>query len=134
MSLRDRLRRAALVILDADEKPQRTPPASSASPPPVAPAAPQARVCGSCAHFDLAAGQEALRAQPAMMQAAATIPPWAMGRKVKREPNGALIPPEGTTKEWLAAKWVDLGGCTHHQRGMFPFDTCPQFTPRESAR
>ncbi len=126
MSLKDRLRRAALVILDAEDKPQ--PAAPPAAKPATTPAVSLAESrCVRCVHFSLEAGQEALRAQPAMMQAAATIPPWAMGRQVKRDGSGALIPPEGTSKDWLRAKWSDMGACELHQEGVWPFHVCKEF-------
>ena len=124
MSLRSRLRKAALVLLDAEDRP--------ASPTPVARSVAKTvpGKCSSCVHFDHEAGQEALRANPAMAQAAATIPPWAMGRKVERDKSGSPVPPVDTSPEWRRAKWSDLGGCELRQEGVFPFHTCPKYEAR----
>jgi hypothetical protein len=43
--------------------------------------------CDGCAHFDVAAGQAAMRENPAFVAACASIPPWRMDRVIKTEPN-----------------------------------------------
>ena len=132
MSLRTRLRKAALVLLDAEDRPASpaAPDAPAAKAVPGAPAKTVPGKCSSCVHFDHEAGQEALRANPAMAQAAATIPPWAMGRKVERDKSGSPVPPVDTSPEWRRAKWSDLGGCELRQEGVFPFHTCPKYEAR----
>lgn len=133
MSLKDRLRRAALVILDAEEKPKVDAPLPGGEAAPAASSAPratQAKVCSTCRHFDLAAGQAALRANPAMMGAAAQIPPWAMGRKIERDDRGSPIPPKDTDPALLEATWEDLGACKLDKLGRLKIDVCSRYEAR----
>lgn len=133
MTIRDKVRRALLTLLEEDT-PQTAPAAPAAAVnlqrAPLSTEASVPRRCASCRHFDHDAGQEALRQNPAMLVASQTIPPWAMGRKVERDEAGRLIPPAGTSKDWLKAKWSDLGACDVRDEGVFPFDGCDRYEAR----
>lgn len=63
--------------------------------------------CGTCAHFDLAAGQKIQADHPIFMQAAAILPPHRMG--VAHDGHGnPLVPPDVAT---LKTSWGDVGLC-----------------------
>lgn len=63
--------------------------------------------CGTCAHFDLAAGQKIQADHPIFMQAANVIPPHRMGA-VHDERGNPLVPPDVAT---LKTSWGDVGLC-----------------------
>ena len=63
--------------------------------------------CGTCAHFDLDAGQKIQADHPIFMQAAAVIPPHRMG--TAHDDHGKpLVPPDVAT---LKTSWGDVGLC-----------------------
>lgn len=63
--------------------------------------------CGTCAHFDLEAGQKIQGDHPIFMQAAAILPPHRMG-VAHDELGNPLAPPDVAM---LKTSWGDIGLC-----------------------
>lgn len=99
------------------------------------------RKCGNCKHFDLAAGQAALKEWPAFMGAAAVLAPDRMGRP--RVPTVEQLIEEGNTPEEAKLKhaeakdaqlpetnvgWDEIGSCAKHSQGRAMTDSCKDWT------
>jgi hypothetical protein len=65
-------------------------------------------------------------------EATRALPPWLMGRTLKRDEAGAALPVEaqGIDDRTLACEWDELGACACHRELRFANDVCPQFAPR----
>ena len=87
---------------------------------------PVVRECGTCKHFDLQAGQDAIVHHPAFAQASNHLSPQAMGRTAKHDDAGGVIP--GSTGNG-AARWDELGACLPLETGVF--EHCTQCMAEE---
>lgn len=91
--------------------------------------------CGRCAHFDLAAGQREMQKQVPFWAAAQSIPPWRMGRVLRKDDKGNDLPfaEQGIDPALLELTWEEGGVCKHHGEIRFAPTSCEAFTPAERA-
>lgn len=95
--------------------------------------APAVVSCTSCGSFDLASGQRELQAHPPFWAASQSVPPWRMGRVLKKDADGADLPfdQQGIDPALLEATWAEAGLCRTHREIRFASQlACPQYTPR----
>lgn len=93
--------------------------------------------CGTCAHFDLEAGQKIQGDHPIFMQAAAILPPHRMG-VAHDELGNPLAPPDVAM---LKTSWGDIGLCliADHETGSRELvaalcEGCPKDAYQPAAR
>lgn len=80
--------------------------------------------CGSCAKFDLQAGQDAMAQHPAFTQASAHLSPHQMTRQAEHDDVAGVTP----APTEFQARWGQLGACLVDNVGNFghsPADKCP---------
>lgn len=77
--------------------------------------------CASCMRFDLTAGQRELSSHPPFWAAAQSVPPWRMGRVLKKDDDGADLPfdQQGIDPALLEMTWSQAGLCRAHREIRF---------------
>jgi hypothetical protein len=108
-----------VAVRDAQERAEAGLARAQAEPPPKP-------VCGTCIHWDLSDGQDAMRQNLAFTSAAAVLSPHQMGRTAQYDDGGQAIP-RRDGKRGLKATWNDLGACHLRNEGTFQQFTCPNW-------
>lgn len=90
----------------------------------------QNRPCRRCRHFDLEAGQKALRSSAVFGKVMANVPPHELGRKVVTLHEGQSDETvEITPSAPRSAEWHEFGACAAHNEVVWAGYHCNDFVP-----